>query len=46
MVCEKVYKSRFGGAPSKDKKDERLYVMTFDRIYMFKAQTRKRLYSI
>jgi hypothetical protein len=44
MVCERVSKLRLGGVQSD--KEERLYVMTFDRIYMFKSQKRSRLYSI
>lgn len=44
MVCERVSKLRLSGTQSD--KEERLYVMTFDRIYMFKSQKRSRLYSI
>lgn len=44
MVCERVSKLRVNGGQSEN--EERLYIMTFDRIYMFKSQKRSRLYSI
>lgn len=44
MVCERVSKLRVNG--TQNKPEERLYVMTFDRIYMFKSQKKSRMYRI
>lgn len=45
MVCEPVTKLKQSGGSSATK-EQRIYIMTFERIYMFKAQKRSRLYNI
>ena len=43
MVCEPIRKLRAVGAPDTQ---ERLYIMTTDRIYTFKSKLKSRLYNI
>jgi hypothetical protein len=45
MVCEPVTKLKHSGGASSPA-EQQIYVMTFDRIYMFKAQKKTRLYNI
>jgi hypothetical protein len=43
MVCEKFKKLKAYGALDKE---DRVYIMTFDRLYAFKNKKRSRLYMI